>query len=364
MTTARRATAALLGALISLATLGLAPAANADELSVPKLLGVQLSQSAVTVSGLAVTDVVVRLHLASYKGIVPSYSPECDFADPNADFVRTTDGRGQVAVAPPTGQYVLVSGNAEDGWWEQTVHVTAGYDGTFAVTHVYATQADGVALSIDPRTIGINAQLQVTGVDIPHLTITQTPDPATTGHDLTLSGTVTSLDTGKPFAGVEVNIGFDTELREGGGMSVTTGVDGEWRHTWSKWQFGGSYSEAFVSAPVAAGSNEFAEYVGFHAVDPHFREWVTARMAASSVRAGGKDEVTGVSSASGMAVSLQRLAGRTWRTVGTATVRYDGHFTLTAQPPTRGIHHYRVLRPATRHNEVGASSAQLVLVAR
>ncbi|MDQ1723218.1 MAG: hypothetical protein QOG52_246, partial [Frankiaceae bacterium] len=71
--------------------------ARADELAVPKLLDVQLSQSAITVSGVAVADVVVRLHLASYQGIVTNYSPDGGYGDPNADFLRTADGRGQVA---------------------------------------------------------------------------------------------------------------------------------------------------------------------------------------------------------------------------------------------------------------------------
>ncbi|MDQ1714296.1 MAG: hypothetical protein QOC60_241 [Frankiaceae bacterium] len=360
-----RRLACLASALTVLCTLSFAPVAHADTPSIPQLLDVQLSETAVTVSGLASHDVVVRLHLTSYTGIV-QYTDMGGGVTPSVVFERTTAGRGQVAYAPPGPAYTLVSGNAEDGWWEGTVHVTAGYDGTFTVTRVWANQANGVALAVDPRTLGINAQLQVTGVNIPHLTIKQSPDPVVSGRDLTLFGSVTAVDTGVPIQGARVAIGFDTNCSEGfGGLPVTTAADGSWREIVPRFTFGGWANCAFITAPNLPGTvyNGVTEYVGIFNFNPDYRETLSARLAARSVRVGGKVLVTGVSSGVGSRVQLQRIVGRTWRTVGAATVRMSGRFTLTAQPPTRGRHTYRVLLAPTVPHQFASTSATMVLVA-
>ena len=357
-------------ALLFLSSFAVGFPAHADTASLPQLLDVQLSETAITVTGLEVHDVIVRLHLTSYKGIIQDGGMDGG-SYPAVRLERTSPGRGQVDYAPPGPSFTLASGTAEDGWWEGIVHVTAGYDGTFAVTAVVATQADFVQLNVDPRTLGINAQLQTTGVNIPHLAIRQSSSPVIVGNDLHLFGTVTAADTGVPMAGVTLAIGFEYQCNEGlGGVPATTGTDGTWHEDWPKWGHNEDLSCASITmrgSAIGPGSASIV-YVGIYNFGPVFRNTVTARLASPSVRAGGKVLVTGTTSVLGtgnVPVKLQRLAGRRWHTVGTATLRADGHFTLTAQPPSRGHFSYRVLlSPHLVVNEVASTSRTMVLVAR
>ena len=361
-----RAQRCAIAALALLSTLAGTPAAHADVSTSPQLVDVQLSETATTVSGFEWHDVVVRLHLTSPIGIAPTTDTEGS-TYPSVRFDRTSAGRGQVQVAPDGPAFTLASGTAQDGWWQGLVHVTAGYDGTFTVTHVWAMQSDfAEELSVDPRTIGLNAQLQVTGVNVPHLTIKQWPDPVINGSALILSGTLTDLDTGVPFAGVSVGVRVDTAcLGSPAAPGVATAVDGSWRQTFPTWD-ASALNCAFIAAAhnPSATDNGIAEYVGLFNVDPNFHEWISAQLASGTVHAGGTVAVTGKSSAILVPLTLQRLVGSTWRTVGTAIVRLSGRFTMVAQPPTRGTWRYRVLRVPTRHNEFLASSSVRILVAR
>ncbi|MDQ1683230.1 MAG: hypothetical protein QOH99_1771 [Frankiaceae bacterium] len=363
--TSVRARKCSIAALALLSTLAVTPAAHSDASTAPQLLDVQLSETAATVSGLEWHDVVVRLHLTSPIGIAPTTDTEGS-TYPSVRFDRTGAGRGQVQVAPDGPAFTLASGTAQDGWWQGLVHVTAGYDGTFTVTHVWAMQSDFTAvLSVDPRTIGINAQLQVTGVNIPHVTIKQAPDPVVNGSSLTLSGTVTGVDTGLPFAGVTVGVRVDTAcIGSPTGPGSPTAADGSWHQAFPKWD-ASELNCAFIAAAhnPSATDNGIAEYVGLFNIDPDFHEWISAQLASGTVRAGGAVAVTGKSSAIREPLILQRLVRSTWRTVGTSTVRLSGRFTLVAQPPSRGTWRYRVLRVPTRHNEFPASSSVRILVA-
>ena len=357
---------ALLASLATPAFAATSPPGVAAPSTSPQLLDVQLSETAVTVSGLEWHDVSVRLHLTSAKGIIQTNDTQ-GFSYPSVRFERTTAGRGQVAYAPNTPSFTLASGNAEDGWWEGVVHVTAGYDGAFTVTSVFAYQSDYVELAVDPRTLGIDADVQVTGVNIPHLTIQQSPNPVQNGSTLTLSGTLTGADTGLPLSGVGVAIMQDTPCSEMalGGGGLPTAADGGWRGTFPKWDTG-LLSCAFVTAVHARSLTDdgIAEYVGMFNLDVNFREWVGARLASSRVRVGRTVAVTGTSSAIGGPLSLQRQAGGTWHTVGKTSVRSSGTFTLLAQPPARGTYRYRVLHAPTRDGELPATSSVMTLVAR
>ena len=357
-------------ALLFLSTFVMGSSARADTAAVPQLLDVQLSETAITVSGLEVHDVVVRLHLTSYKGIIQDGGPAGE-SYPTIRLERTTAGRGQVDYAPTGPSFTLASGTAEDGWWEGIVHVTAGYDGTFTVTAVFAAQADYVLMDVDPRTLGINAQLQTTGVDIPHLDIQQSPSPVVAGQDVHLFGTVTAADTGAPFSGVTLAIGFEYMCAEGyGGMPATTGADGRWSEDWPKWTHGEDSSCATIAeSGTATGPGSAAIlYVELYNFGPTFRNAVTASLASHVVRVGRTVRVTGTTSVHGtlgVPVKLQRLVGRRWRTVSTATIGEDGRFRLIAQPPTRGRFTYRVLlSPHVLVHEVASTSRTMVLIAR
>ena len=360
----------LCASLVTPAFAASAPTSSREPSPGPQLLEVQLSETAVTISGLGVSDVLVRVHLAAPAGIttIPE-TPESDPV-PNVRFERTAKGRGHGGVT--VDRFTLSSGTTEDGWWQAVAHLTSGLDGTMTVAQVCARAADGQVLTIDPRIISIDAHLQVTGRHIPLFTIGQAPDPATNGQNVTFFGTLTDSDTGAPFAGVNAGANFDSVcLVSGAYGGVATTTSGSWRETYPNWQWGGSYGCAGASGvlpvtpPGDGGVLVYAYADDGHrgGFNPDFREWVTARAAAPSTRVGATVVITGRSSALGLPVNLQRLVGRTWRTVGTTVVRYSGRFALLAQPPASGTFHYRVLRPATRYHEFPATAPPMTLVA-
>ncbi|MDQ1723214.1 MAG: hypothetical protein QOG52_242 [Frankiaceae bacterium] len=337
-----------------------------DPSTAPQLLDVQLSESAITVSGLGVHDVNIRLHLTSPVGVADGPGDPALSDTPAAYFTRTSVGRGNGGVT--VGKFLLTSGTAEDGWWEAVAAVTAGTDGTLTVARVYAQSTHGEYLVVDPRTLGIDAHLQVTGSHAAAFTIHQTPDPVATGHAVTFFGTVTDLDTGAPFAGVSAGANFDTGCLDSGTGGALTSASGSWRQVYAKWNYADLLSCAGAGGLSPTGSGfviyAYADDGHWGGFTPDFREWVTARAATATVRVGGTVTVTGQSSALVKRVVLQRIVGRSWRTVGAATTRQSGRFMLVAQPPARGTYHYRVLRPGTRYHEFPATSAPFVLVAR
>ena len=337
----------------------------------PQLVDVQLSQASVAVSGLAHADVAVRVHLTSVPGVNP-YGMEGNPGLPIA-FARVGPGRGQVDGAAEGRGLQLESGDAHDGWWSQTIHVTAGYDGAFAVTSVYATDVDGGVLSVDPRTQGIAPTLQVIGSNIPHLQLRYAPKPLAIGTTLTMSGTVTFADTGAAAPGAPVVIGFDNRCGPDGLGSISTVTDGSgrWRLQDPHWVQGGSLHCAFllddkVVNAYVDGPALFAEL----SFAPQYWVPFSARMATHHVGVGTKVAVTGQigkfvygAYSDKATVYLQRIVGRRWRTVGTTVTTATGVFALIAQPPTRGTHYYRVLLAPQQPAQLPSTSSVLLLTA-
>ena len=343
------------------------PAAAADT-TPPQLVDVQLSSSAVTLTGFAYRAIQLRLHLTDDTGVIaesgsgsglPSY--------PFAKLTKTTAGHGQV-YALASADFALTSGTAKDGWWTATVRVTSGYDGTWTVTEVGATDGTNL-LDVDPRTQGITRTLQVTGKDIPHVSMRQTPDPVLgTNGGIAFYGHVTNVDTGAPLR-ASVHMGFEsvcTDTPFAGSESVTSASDGSWRLAFDHWMpnFGCAsiFNIVHIADPTNPGASQSVPvfYVAFFFA-PHYRWPVGAALAATSIRLGQSTTVNGSTGAVGETVRLQRLVSNSWRTVGSATVRRSGRFTLIAQPPSRGNHRYRVLLLPTVPGERASSSRVLLL---
>lgn len=364
-----RGSAALTLAVVAFGLLPAAPAVAADT-SPPQLVDIQLGSSSFTVNGFGYTAVQLRLHLTDDTGVVRA-DPNAGLGLPGTPYVeltKTTAGRGQVT-SLSADVFTLTSGTAQDGWWTTTLRMTAGYDGAWTVTEVSATDGSGNVLDVDPRTQGINATMQVKGENIPHLSMRQTPDPATGDRgSIAFAGHVTDLDTGRPLR-ASVHMGFDagcTTFPYGGASSVTSAADGSWRLSFSSWLPNAGcasiYNLSHVPDPAHPGATMTVQifYVNFR-VAPAYRWPVGASLAATSIRLGESTTVNGGTGAVGETVRLQRLVSNSWRTVGEAKVRRSGRFTLIAEPPSRGNWRYRVLLSPTIPGEQASTSRVLLL---
>jgi hypothetical protein len=98
----------------------------------------------------------------------------------------------------------------------------------------------------------------------------------------------------------------------------------------------------------------------------HFRikYAISAAPAARSVPARTDVDVTGhlYPPAAQKTLHLQRLYGRTWRTVNDGADRSSGRFTLVATPP-KGLSYYRVYAPGDA-GSVGNTSATFTITGR
>jgi len=364
-----RGFAALTLSIVAIVLLPAVPAAAADT-SPPQLVDIQLSSSSFTVTGFAYAAIQLRLHLTDDTGVVRADS-NSSLGLPGSPYVELTPSfvvKGQVH-SLDADVFTLTSGTPQDGWWTTTLRMTAGYDGNWTVSEVRATDGSGNALNVDPRNQGINATMHVKGVDIPHLSMRQTPDPEIGDRNsITFTGHVTDLDTGQPLR-ASVHMGFDagcTTFPYGGASSVTSAADGSWRLTFPSWQPNAGcasiYNLSRVPDPVHPGSMTTVQifYVNIP-VAPHYRWPVGASLATHSIKLGQSTTVNGSTGALGERVYLQRMVSGSWHTVGSTVVRSSGRFTLVAEPPSRGYHHYRVLLLPWYPGEQASSSSVLYL---
>lgn len=360
MRTARRGIVGLTLAAVALAVLP-ATTARAADTSPPQLVDVQFSNSAVTLTGFAYTSVQLRLHLTDDTGVIAENGSASGFPDyPFAVLTKTTAGRGEI-YRLGSADFALTSGTAKDGWWTATLWLTSGYDGTWTVTEVAATDGSNL-MDVDPRTQGITRTLQITGKDIPHLSMRQTPDPVLgTNGGIGFYGHVTDADTGAPLRAT-VHMGFESSCSDTpfmGSESVTPAADGSWRLAFDHWMPNFGCASIFNLVHIA-GRTVPVFYVAFFFA-PHYRWPVGASLAATSIKLGESTTVNGSTGAVGETVRLQRLVSGAWHTVGSTRVHLSGRFTLVAQPPSRGNHRYRVLLLPTIPGERASSSRVLVL---
>lgn len=84
---------------------------------------------------------------------------------------------------------------------------------------------------------------------------------------------------------------------------------------------------------------------------------VTAAPSASVAVTDTRVLVRGSASGGAREVRLERLVGRTWRTIDTAVASADGSFALTLHTGTPGVSRYRVHAPASGTDGAGTSRA-------
>jgi len=348
--TFRPVPAALL-ALVLVASAAVAGPAAAEQTPTTTLVDVQLSRSAVQVSGLGAVKVVVSVHLKDPQGVEDSFNSHIPHPVPLVSLERTSGGATAGAPRWRSLDLDLTSGTAQDGIWTATAWVPSTFEGTWQVSYVIAGDGDD-ALGVDPRTVGITRTLTVSATHQPELTAHVEPRVVVgAGGPVTVKGRVVDADTGAPVRGLLLTIG--TSAGEdcgafGYGGSAWTTTDSRGYYAFRRTAKEGRFC---VIAALPQRRRDLDVYrdttVLFRTVAPKTQPVVSAVPDRTTVRAGRRVAIRGSVVArinvEQMQVVLQRRVGRHWRQVNTSRVRSSGRYTVHATPPTRGRHLYRVV---------------------
>jgi hypothetical protein len=324
---------AVLGLSAMAATGLVGPAAAAVDEDAPKLVGLTLSQESVTVSGLDTVPVVISAHLTDDDGI-----------DPKGD---TGDFRSTPMVYLNRGTHTewarlfLTSGTAQDGVWSTTVNVPSTWHGEWTVDHLVVTDIGGRSVWPNPARLGMPTTFRVTGTHQPKLTLALAPAIVVGSGKVTVSGRATFADTGKPIPGLPLYAGFMCEGLYGWDEpNVVTDAKGNFRRTFRADE---STLDLCIALPRPVLNDEDTAasiYLSAYAV---IRYTATIVPARTSVKAGRNISVVGyLTPAEGGKVELQRLVGKTWKTVSTGQASHRGRYSVTATPPKVGSFKYRV----------------------
>ena len=308
-----------------------------------------LSASQVAADGFAVVPVVVEFTLTGgpvdATGVV---------------LLRTADRWDVNAPQHLPARVTRVDGTVGNGTYRGTLQVPSTAHGGWRVSSVGfgndAGHPDDPTPYIDLREQGLpDVLLGVTGTHRPRFRFSRTVPtyPSTT---VTLRGTLVDSDTGRPVKGRRISFGIDNQCVEGG-LAGTRTTDASGRATYTQRLDRPRMLCAW--APLPGSTNYGRAYArSDNRTWATFGLGLTVTVTAPTVRAGSSTTVKGSlltpypsavpgrSETAGHVVRLQRLVGRTWRSVNSATVRITGRYTLTATPPGRGRHAYRVWFPS------------------
>jgi hypothetical protein len=323
----------VIGLAVSAVVAAPAAAANALDTAPPTLVDVEVSPDAVSVSGLDLAPVTVRVHLTDESGVNGDRSVY-------AWLERVSGG-------PKLSELVLLritSGTARDGVWAGTARVPSTWDGSWSVSMVSAVDTAGNASEVDPRASTIVARLAVTGTHRPALTMRFRPDPVVGAEPVTVEGRVHYADTGVGIPEVDLFIGLDNECVEyTPRANARTNDRGEYSYTFANGE--ANFALHCVGILRPSSGADVPAYIVSRAECPRVKPTVTATANRTSVRAGGRVTVTARVAPVYGTPQLQRRDGGAWRTVATAT--FTGppgkvKVTLVDNPPRAGTYEYRV----------------------
>lgn len=329
-----------MAALVALSAFPAVPAfAAAADSSPPRVQSITFDKSSVTVSGLETQQVKVSVRLTDESGVLP-YSDETTFSPA----LRLT-GRGDAVALS------LAEGTDQDGIWTGSVTVTSAWaSGTLEPVAVEAIDKSEThnKLSTDPRTVIDTPSLAVSTSHRPAVELTFSPDPVPAGKSFVEKVRAWDTTTGKAWANLPISLGEDVGclVNEGLHANVTTKTkaDGTYQRTRAA-----GYRTVLHCVWVPGTAPAGSPLVVVTAVSgfPRTSKYATSVAAAASVKAGRNVNVTGSVSPvrAGKVVQLQRLSGKTWRTVNTAKVRTSGRYTLVATPAGKATYQYRVYVP-------------------
>ncbi|MFC9687022.1 hypothetical protein ACFTSF_00660 [Kribbella sp. NPDC056951] len=330
----KRVMAALLAAPLGALLLGALPANASPD---PKLSvsDVQLSKTAVSVSGLAVTKVDVTVK-AGYNSDDPQ-----DENTVLTVYLDRTAGSGIDSIG--TVALKRTAGTLKNGTWTGVLNVGSAANGTFKVTGVgdgvYGDMGGGMP---DDPTAFDGPSLAVTGTHIPKVSHVQTPAVVPAGKPYSIKWMVTDTATGKPYGTpvpLELGNGFSCQETATHGVTVKTDAAGNYIEKFTAAEQGDDICGSIRVDPYPTTADRFyAKRSGVLSAVPS----KTSAKVGTNVPVNGT--LTGY--ATGCRVYLQKLRGASqWRDVGSALVRSSGRFTLTATPAVKGKIYYRAHLP-------------------
>jgi len=333
----------LLVSSLAFTSIAFSPARAASLDGAPQIAGLQFDTPSVSVSGLNVATVHVSVQLKDQDGV--------DEIGDSGSFLPTPLLAVEHVVRTPlVGDRQLVflslsSGTIYDGWWQGDVYLSSPYNGQLRVAEVEAYDKQGNLLKADPASSGFDPRLTVNGTDIPRLSAGFAPSPVLYGNNVAFKGRLIHSDTGAPWPGISITI-LSPALDACCSIvkKVTTDSQGYWGTTFSSEQL-----PEFVGAAVTYSASDSFDKNFFVASAWRLpRVWwrVWATLTSSRIRLGSTTTVYGsVAPTLSTDAYLQRLVSGVWKTVAVTHAHSSGRFYLTAHPPSRGYHRYRVLIP-------------------
>jgi len=309
---------------------------------------VTLSRSSVAVSGLNTVTVTVMVHLTDPVGVVESSASETGAPLPQVGLSRVSSPGTAGAPSQDSRDLNLASGTGRDGVWTAAIRVPSTYDGSWQVTAVWATNSQDGSLFVDPRKVGITRTLTVRGSRQPSLSLGFSPKVPVGNQAVNIKGRAVDADTGRPLAGILLNLGAGSEncgvFDYGGAGSVTTNAKGY--YVFRRAPDANVFCVISTIPPKRGAIDRYSTTTllyrsGGVLVQPT----ISASVDHTPIHLGETVAIRGSVAPSTFVypgVFLQRYSGGHWRTVGTAHVRASGRYTAYATPPTRGNHRYRV----------------------
>ncbi|MEV6265937.1 hypothetical protein AB0L64_02145 [Kribbella sp. NPDC051936] len=329
----RRVLAALLAAPLAGVVLGGAPAAQASPDPYLTISQVTLDRTSVAVSGLNTYPINVTV-----KGGYHSGEPGDNGLVLNVLLKRTggTGPRDSIVSA----DLKRTAGTIENGTWTGRLNVASTANGTFKVTGVMTGPygSPGSGTPVDPTPYS-GQTITVKGTNLPKITASVNPKVVPWDKPYSITWAVTNTATGKPYGSqIPIGLGVDTPCAEGGSPMYKTGTNGLITKSYTAFD-GGALNCAHIYADPYYIVGQWL-FVAHPAI-------VSAVPSKTSAPVGTIVAVNGsVYRVGGCSVQLQRLYGASqWRSVGTASVRQSGRFTVNAQPAYQGLIPYRVYFP-------------------
>jgi hypothetical protein len=338
---------ALAAALLS-ATSGTSASAVVGDTSGPALSGFRISSTTVSVSGLATTDVVFSADLSDPSGVYDATTGGA----PAVLLLRTSaPGPGGPLAEIGSGQQevrlALSSGTTTDGTWTGAWHVPSTSAGSWDAATVFAQDTMFNIGGTAPASLPADHVVTVTGVHQPILRLTTAPRFVGYGRDVTLSGSITDVSTGLPYAGVALTVGLGTtsDCRISGipasHATLRSRADGTWSLVVRR--LTSSDIQACVALTPPTGGPASAVATGTVTTQA-----TILRLSPSSsvVHRGRSVTVTGIRWPGRYSpVLLERRVGNRWVVVDSGASRASGRFTLHATPAVAGRVSYRVHVP-------------------
>lgn len=247
---------------------------------------------------------------------------------------RTAGGPADQAVVHLRTQAAAGDGEHWTGSWR--IGSTRG--GTWAVSSLWWCQGDTSFSGTPPSP----ATLEVVGTHAPTVTYTRVPLIASFGARQWMVATYRDGH-GRPLVSYPIVYGEDTTCGFDGDGDRQLATDSRgrvavrlYRNLWQCLYFAYPGRLPWAPAMTLLQKDDISRYSYFAAV--------TITSSARAVRVGHAVAVTAtVVPAFRQPVRLQRLVGRTWRTIATATLRASGHASFAFAPSGLGTTYLRVV---------------------